>query len=740
MYRVTGRDRPWDLDINGYPFEVVRDKNGVPNWAVPRSPDIAGQTTGVEDIERSYRSCHSGFGWSQYSAPNTYHYCTNMDARYPSQITMGPLVTAITQTSKNATVGVTGFFEYGSYLYTLSGRYCNRIDPSSDTVASAGGFPYDFGSGTVATMGMRFDANVLIGFTGGTVQIVKFDGTNFTADDDSLLGAYFTKFWADTDYSLVQSFLSGNNPAVAWLAQTAEPFTIGNWAGSGGDYKIGDAGSTINSLAAIERTLFAGKTDGLYYLDGKSGRSPCLVPAVPTDSTNGLNMIADSQQRIWYPAKSGLYLYDSASGAIDDVSPGRGLPDRSGIQGLKTAIATFRSWTFVSVYDGTSTYIMAGRQREDGEAGYGPYIWHGALAKIVGDKVTSMHVSSLVSPPRLWFGLKSGDVSYIILPSNGDNPLNDSLCRYAASGSIYFSADDYGISGMRWNLQNLVIETEGVDANTTVAVYERRDLNSGTAQVETATVLGAITGGGAGNATVIVTAANMTGSPRTVSVAVANSDSAILVAGKIRVALAADPTVGGFFSVSGTGANVILTVKNVVADDNTMNISIANGSCSGLTTAGTSTSTTAGVNSWSLLQTITTSGRTLIKTTGDKRFNRCELRLDVVNAVNTTTPVIRMLVGRAARRPTMTDIIRTSVLCTDSSASRMGVRNRYSGKDLLDQLDALQIYYPFTLKTWWTGSETSQTVLLTSLSKRVVSQQSDDSAALVADLEFRVVS
>ena len=61
---------------------------------------------------------------------------------------------------------------------------------------------------------------------------------------------------------------------------------------------------------------------------------------------------------------------------------------------------------------------------------------------------------------------------------------------------------------------------------------------NGNKQVETATVAGAITT--AGNATVIVTAAGMTGTPKTFTVVVALNDSAAVVAQKIREVLGAD--------------------------------------------------------------------------------------------------------------------------------------------------------------------------------------------------------
>lgn len=112
-------------------------------------------------------------------------------------------------------------------------------------------------------------------------------------------------------------------------------------------------------------------------------------------------------------------------------------------------------------------------------------------------------------------------------------------------------------------------------------------------QVETATVVGTVTG--SGNATVIVTALNMVNSPKTVSVAVLNTDTASQVAAKIRTALAADTDVNNFFTIGGSGAEVILTTKIARANDTTLNVSIANGTCTGLTAAPTSANTTAGV-------------------------------------------------------------------------------------------------------------------------------------------------
>ena len=116
---------------------------------------------------------------------------------------------------------------------------------------------------------------------------------------------------------------------------------------------------------------------------------------------------------------------------------------------------------------------------------------------------------------------------------------------------------------------------------------------SGVKQVESTPIVGAITGDG--NATVTVTAAGMTNSPKAVSVPVLNGDTTTQSAAKMAASLNADPDVGAFFTASSSGATLTLTAKRSAANDATMNIAYTNGTCAGLTPDATSDNTTAGV-------------------------------------------------------------------------------------------------------------------------------------------------
>jgi hypothetical protein len=163
----------------------------------------------------------------------------------------------------------------------------------------------------------------------------------------------------------------------------------------------------------------------------------------------------------------------------------------------------------------------------------------------------------------------------VVLRTNSDSAPDD---------EFELTADNY----LAWNESNLapIPFTAGITSLFAA---------NGQKQVETATVAGTIGGSGAGNATVIVTAAGMTGSPKTIPVAVANNDTAAQVAGKIRTALGLDAAVTALFAISGSTDKVILTRLIGAADDATLNISIDNGTCSGLTPALTSADTTPGI-------------------------------------------------------------------------------------------------------------------------------------------------
>jgi len=133
---------------------------------------------------------------------------------------------------------------------------------------------------------------------------------------------------------------------------------------------------------------------------------------------------------------------------------------------------------------------------------------------------------------------------------------------------------------------------------------------AGAAQVETATIVAAGGCTSNGTMTLVVTAAGLTGSPLNVPVALTTTEhtTAALIAAAARTALGANAAVAARFTIGGTGADISLTHKPTstftvpggtlnlyAANDGTLNLAIPSGL--GVTVAGTSANTTAGVAS-----------------------------------------------------------------------------------------------------------------------------------------------
>lgn len=166
--------------------------------------------------------------------------------------------------------------------------------------------------------------------------------------------------------------------------------------------------------------------------------------------------------------------------------------------------------------------------------------------------------------------------------------------------------------GIPWNASSAQIEAALTAARMLFIHPGDVSVSMGQQQIETLTVTG--TANESEDLAVTVTAAGSVAlaSGKTIQVAIADTDTAAIVAGKIRAALLLDADIGhattGFFTVSGAGAEVILTAKAAAADDGTMAIAYEN--AHGMTGA-TSADTQAGVAStdWSAGARLSFQGR-----------------------------------------------------------------------------------------------------------------------------------
>lgn len=272
-----------------------------------------------------------------------------------------------------------------------------------------------------------------------------------------------------------------------------------------------------------------------------------------------------------------------------------------------------------------------------------------------------------VSPPAGYTGKNNGVVSLRIarvrsatgarsnasLSSNVVQCTNQSVAAtfptVDANGQDYWEIDvtknGEGAVGNHYFLQEIpeikiasVSATGTLDADTTIGVPNDTLVSeyhvgcvAKSKQVETQTVV--VTTVVAGNAKCVVTASGMSNSPKTVTFAVANNDTASQVATKARAALTADTDVASFFDVSGTSADIVLTAKSYAANDATMNVTIEDDTSSGITDDTTSTNTACGIfttvtavgaddSHSSGKQTITLADAVAITSTQTVRFTR----------------------------------------------------------------------------------------------------------------------
>lgn len=169
---------------------------------------------------------------------------------------------------------------------------------------------------------------------------------------------------------------------------------------------------------------------------------------------------------------------------------------------------------------------------------------------------------------------------------------------FSTSSKVSYSSASAGLADQSINhneladFSNITVDELGV-AGTASVTTQGVTAVTAVPQVETLTVTGTVTT--AGDAEVTITAAGLTGSPLAVSVPVTLNGTADAIATAIRAALTGNTAVNGFFTIGGTGADVVLTAKTAAVNDTTMNIALANGTAAGITEVTTSTDTTAGV-------------------------------------------------------------------------------------------------------------------------------------------------
>lgn len=382
-------------------------------------------------------TAHAGYGDSRGVLPGHYEYAVDVDATRPQLITAAP---ARTDIAVGGTEDVSGFFDAGGYTYVLAGQYVKRIDPATNSVTTS----LDLGAGNVAKSG------------------VAWKGKGYVAAGSTLREMTPPDTWASAAIAAdvlavgLSALYKASGAAVAKNANN--PMTPADWSAG---TTFGDSSVPVTAMAEYGRFLLVGKHDSLWALDANFEAANVLPDIAAWRSADNCRSLTAWHGMLVVPHRQGLYFY--APGEVTPAGPERLELNESPVRGQVLAVAGAGMWLYISLWTGTDTYILAGRERDAATGGLGPMLWHPIL-KLPGVRCRALFVSGLTNPPRLYMG-RGSNVSFIPV-------LESSLeAARAPTGTIYWQ-----ISGRRpmalklWSAIELMVDGPRQGASVRVAV------------------------------------------------------------------------------------------------------------------------------------------------------------------------------------------------------------------------------------------------------------------------------
>ena len=389
---------------------------------------------------------HLGGLKSKQGIPGTSEYGQNTDTRFPFRLLPGPKVTVLTLTGPGGTsiTTPTSIFEAMGSIWVIAGRFVYQIDPSDDSVVQV----QDFGASVKAVMGLKWeddiglittdeDSKSIWKLTLGAFQQDSFDGGGFQAGGigwkqtvDAVgyrLAAGINRLFRVDKTGELKNVVSGLDPLVE--------------ANYSDQVQCGDKTPPPTGLVTFERTALVGKAEGLFGVDEDGFGNP-LIKRITRADGNGLGM-ALIDPHVFFPHSRGVYRF--VPGLVEAVGIEKELMNESPIRGLFKAFVPDNQWLYGALAVGADTYILWAKDRRD-EPSFGPLIWDTWIYN-TGAICEAMLLSSLNSPPRIWFG-HGNDIAYVKLSTGGGAPDPDaSGYEFALSGvrfSVKYRYGDWG--------------------------------------------------------------------------------------------------------------------------------------------------------------------------------------------------------------------------------------------------------------------------------------------------------
>ncbi len=457
-------EREADIYIDGQGYILARRDQlgqGGRSW---RATSIGATTTRETDPGRgglpptvrfvlTWDNLTSGYGEDADRHRHRYHTSEAFDLRFGDGWRPGPALTTI---AVGAGTTIRKFCEYKATVFFISNQYCYRIN--SDLTVS---LEKDFGAGKVAYDLAVFDGKLIVAMGWSEGIWTRDDAGTWTQATGVNLGhlaVVNNRLWASVGVATVKNCAS-------------DPTVSTNWSAA---YTVGESTSQITALAVYHDLLIVGKTDGPYALDS-SGYGVPLVQELQTTpySTNCMGMYV-WHGMLFVPHRRGLYvILNRGDGGFAIQSATPGADDYVSHQhGQVLAIAGDDKWLYVAVRNvANNMFILAGREARGDEAVLGPMVWHPIQSFGTSTAVCrAMLVSGPYTYPYLFVG-KGADIAYMMLPRDQSNPRYDNTYPYANTGSMALPRADGDSPDTPKIFQAVVVEADGLGANTYLDVY-----------------------------------------------------------------------------------------------------------------------------------------------------------------------------------------------------------------------------------------------------------------------------
>ncbi len=489
-----------------YAFNLVRDGQGNRGYQVVQRPSQEGDPDQPFKMEFPFGYLGMGSSTNNF-LPETVDF-GSMDARvrgrlYPPHAANTLTLTA-TPTDTIRAIWIARSPDTTEYVYFAGGTRVRKvkISTNADITGDAfvdGGLFY----GQPTEWGGYWWVPRTAGVGAMRLQVVDGAGADNWAElntgGDTGALAFCTAVLAGSTAPLL---IRGTSTGTISTAAT-DPTNNANWSAG---YQIAPLGQYINGLVNHDGQVFVSTTAGLYAVDANVNGTPLTSHLANSSNTQAGRPCLEWHGKIYYPHQTGLYR--SVNGLTRtvgvEVLPGYLSTRTLAPKGRVTAMAGFAHWLYVAYYDGaaSSSYILAGRERESGEPGDGEMIWH-MIGPLLSGEIGAMcaYQGTDSVPPRLYYSLGVA-AHYLVLGKNGGPNLNSTFLDFRPGSSIHYLApNDLDRPNTLKIAERAEIPYMNLAANDTVAVAVAWEIGSPESGVANTQIGATITGATTGNKT-----------------------------------------------------------------------------------------------------------------------------------------------------------------------------------------------------------------------------------------------